>query len=303
LEREGKALIENRPRQSLLSWLWELVTDDARSSVLYRMTRSWMAVPLKVRDSVLGVLRVDHAEPDHFDAERARLLTAVANQTALALRHAQLQAREREIAVLAERNRIARDLHDAVSQTLFAANVLAGTLGRNTADEAIQAQAATLEKLNQGALAEMRLLLFELRPEAFEGVRMAELLGHAIDAFECRSDTQVHALLDAADPLPAPTRIHLYRIAQEALSNVARHSAAAQVWLAWTVDAGGGAVSARLRIADDGAGFDTTQTPAGHFGLQNMQSRCAEIGAAWQLKSAPGQGTEIIIDLRLQSPS
>jgi signal transduction histidine kinase len=299
MERDGKALIENRPRQSLLSWLWELVTDDARSSVLYRMTRSWMAVPLKVRDSVLGVLRVDHAEPDHFDAERARLLTAVANQTALALRHAQLQAREREIAVLAERNRIARDLHDAVSQTLFAANVLAGTLSRNTEDASIRAQAATLERLNQGALAEMRLLLFELRPEAFEGVCMAELLGHAIDAFECRSDITVETAVDAADPLPAAKRIHCHRIAQEALSNVARHSGATHVWVGWKVDAGVNGY-ARLRIADDGTGFDAAQTAAGHFGLLNMQSRCAEIGAGWQLNTGPGQGTEIVIDIPLQ---
>ena len=118
IERDGQAIVENRPQQGLFAWLWAMVTDDARTSALYRSTRSWMAVPLAVRERVLGVLRVDHAEPDHFDAERARLLSAVASQTALALRHAHLAERERDNAVAAERNRIARDLHD-VSRRRF----------------------------------------------------------------------------------------------------------------------------------------------------------------------------------------
>ena len=113
--------------------------------------------PLKSRETVLGVLRVDHQEPDFFDAERVRLLMAVGSQTGLAMRHAQLLSQQKDQAALwPERNRIARDLHDAVSQTLFAANVIAGTLGRLAGREegpnaqALKEQAASLERLNKG---------------------------------------------------------------------------------------------------------------------------------------------------------
>jgi GAF domain-containing protein len=121
IETEGMAIVENRPKQGLLSWLWAMVTDDARTSALYRNTKAWMAVPLKVQQQVFGVLRVDHDQPDYFDPERARLLSAVAGQTALALSHAHSLTLQRDAAVVNERSRIARELHDAVSQTLFAA--------------------------------------------------------------------------------------------------------------------------------------------------------------------------------------
>lgn len=299
IERERQPLIENRARQGLLSWLWSKVTDDARSSELYRASRSWMAVPLRYREDVLGVMRVDHEEEDHFDAERARLLKAVSSQTALAMRHARLQEQEREVAVMAERNRIARDLHDAVSQTLFAANVLAGTLARSAAREpppsaaTVAAQAESLERLNRGALAEMRLLMFELRPDALQQTPMAELLKHAIEAVVCRGDIEVDSVLAADDALTPDLRIQLYRIAQEALSNVARHSAARHCEVRWEVH---GARQVVLRIRDDGAGFDPDLAHPGHFGLENMRSRALEIGARLSLTSAPGQGTLLQVE-------
>lgn len=301
IEREGQPIVENRVRQSLLSWLWSWLSDDARTSGLYRGTRAWMAVPLKSRETVMGVLRVDHQEPDFFDAERVRLLTAVGSQTGLAMRHAQLLSQQKDQAVVAERNRIARDLHDAVSQTLFAANVIAGTLGRLARREegpnaaALQEQAAALERLNKGALSEMRLLMYELRPDALQHLPLAELLQYAIDALACRGTIEVSQRLSREDRLPSKARIHLYRIAQEALSNIARHSGASHAVVEWIVsDSGRGG---RLRIADDGHGFDPADAPPGHFGLGNMAERAAEIGAAWTLTSGPDEGTEIRLEL------
>ena len=296
IERERRALIENRARQSLFSWLWSKVTDDARSSELYRASRSWMAVPLRYQDAVLGVMRVDHREPDYFDAEKARLLTAVSSQTALALRHAQLQEQQREVAVAAERNRIARELHDAVSQTLFAANVLAGTLARSAERETplsaqeVAAKAQVLERLNRGALAEMRLLMFELRPDALPRTPLAELLRHAVEALSCRGDIEVDARLADGDQLPPAVRVQLYRIAQEALSNVARHSGASQCQIEWTASGPG---EASLSITDNGAGFDVDAPRPGHFGLENMRSRAHEIGATLTIHSTPGQGSKV----------
>ncbi|MEX8494866.1 histidine kinase [Sphaerotilus sp.] len=303
IEREGAAIVENRVRQSLLSWLWSWLSDDARTSGLYRGTKAWMAVPLKSRESVMGVLRVDHQEPDFFDAERVRLLTAVGSQTGLAMRHAQLLAQQKDQAVVAERNRIARDLHDAVSQTLFAANVIAGTLGRlasrlaggDAGAAALQQQAEALERLNKGALSEMRLLMFELRPDALEHLPLAELLQYAIDALASRGTIEVSHRLAHEDRLPGTSRIHIYRIAQEALSNIGRHSGARHAVIEWIVPEHG--TGGRLRIADDGHGFDPGASPPGHFGLSNMAERAAEIGATWNITSGPDEGTEIRLEL------
>lgn len=303
IEREGHPIVENRVRQSLLSWLWSWLADDARTSGLYRSTKAWMAVPLKSREAVMGVLRVDHDEPDYFDDERVRLLTAVGSQTGLAMRHAQLLAQQKEMAVVAERNRIARDLHDAVSQTLFAANVIAGTLSRLAAREdspalaTVREQAAALERLNKGALAEMRLLMFELRPDALQNTPLADLLLHAVEALACRGEIAIEPRLAREDRLPRATRTHIYRIAQEALSNIARHSGATHAVVEWTVTPDG--TGGRLRIADDGRGFDPAVPHPGHFGLGNMAERAAEIGATWTIETGPDEGTE----LRLVLPS
>ena len=298
IEQSRVPLIDNNARQSLFSWLWEKVTDDASTSRLYRSTRAWMGLPLRFRDEVLGVMRVDHQEPGYFDAERARLLGAVCSQTALAMHHARLLVQERELAVVAERNRIARDLHDAVSQTLFASNVIAGTLAQQAAkgvalDPArLQAQAASLERLNRGALAEMRMLLFELRPDALEHQPLADLLRHPIESLSCRGDMQVLADLAPSDSLAPAARVHLYRIAQEALSNIGRHSGASRVQVSWLPAAPGGAL---LSITDNGQGFDPSQAHPGHFGLDNMRSRAADINATLILTSQPGQGCEISV--------
>lgn len=300
IEREREAIVDNRARQSLLSWLWSKIVDDAQTSALYRTTRSWAALPMKFRDAVLGVLRVDHHEDDYFDAERLRLLTAVASQAALAMRHARLQAQEREMAVIAERNRIARDLHDAVSQTLFAANLMAGTMAKLLRQDtpidaaALATKAAALERLNRGALAEMRLLMFELRPDAIEQTKIPELLHQVTEAIACRGEIAVRERLARDDALAAPVRVHLYRIAQEALSNVVRHSGARSVDVEWRFDAGAGSA---LRIADDGKGFDPDEARPGHFGLGNMRARAAEIGASFTLTSRPGAGTELLVQL------
>ncbi|HEX5355247.1 MAG TPA: GAF domain-containing sensor histidine kinase [Aquabacterium sp.] len=300
IERERQPLIENDVQHSFWSWLLDRVTDDARTSALYRHSRSWMALPLQFRDCVLGVMRVDHEVPGYFDDERIRLLTAVGSQTALAMRHAQLAEQSRDMAVMAERNRIARDLHDAVSQTLFAANVVAGTLTRSLqamADPDAQAQAAqarSLQRLTQGALAEMRLLMLELRPDALHGMSLGELLKQALDALVGRSDILVTTRIAPTDGLSEATRMQLYRIAQEALSNVARHSGASELAVRWVVR---GPDRALLCIHDNGAGFDPAVPKPGHFGLENMQTRARDIGAALTLESAPGQGTELCVQI------
>jgi len=293
IELERQTIVENQPRTSLLSWLWTLIVDDSTDSTLHRQTRSWIALPLLSRHEVIGVLRVDHHEAGYFDVARTKLLAAVAGQTALALRHAQALTREREVAVQAERNRIARELHDAVSQTLFAANMIAGSMAR-TAVQGQAEQARTLERLNRAALAEMRLLMFELRPEALEHAALADLLQHRVDALVCRGDIEVTAALGRGEALPVDTKMHVYRIAQEALSNVSRHSGASSIRVEWRVEAGAGL---SLRVGDDGCGFNPGAHRPGHFGLTHMRERAAAIGAVLRIDSEPGRGCELVLNL------
>jgi signal transduction histidine kinase len=295
IERDGVPIIENRPKQGLLSWLWAMVTDDARTSALYRNTRAWMAVPLKVQQRVFGVLRVDHDQPDYFDPERSRLLAAVAGQTALAMSHAHALALQRDAAVVNERNRIARELHDAVSQTLFAANLLAGSLARapQASDETRQ-QVQVLERLNRSALAEMRMMLFELRPDALQTMRLPELLQQAVEALAGRGSISVDTQFEETAAVPPATRVQVYRVAQEALSNIGRHSGAHNAQVQWLVAQPG---QGRLRVVDDGAGFDTSADTPGHFGVANIRERAASLGGNLTLRSAPGEGTELILDV------
>lgn len=293
IELERQTIVENQPRTSLLSWLWTLIVDDSTDSTLHRQTRSWIALPLLSRHEVIGVLRVDHHEPGYFDAARSKLLAAVAGQTALALRHAQTLTREREVAVQAERNRIARELHDAVSQTLFAANMIAGSMAR-TAPPGFVEQARTLERLNRAALAEMRLLMFELRPDALEDAALADLLQHRVDALVCRGEIEVVASFGRGEALPVDIKMHVYRIAQEALANVSRHSGARSVRIEWRVE-GGSAPS--LHVVDDGCGFDPGADRPGHFGLLTMKERAAAIGAVLRVESGPGRGCALVLSL------
>ena len=294
IEQEHKPVVVNRIRRNVLAWLWSQLLDDAGTSKLYKASRSWMAVPLQTHDQMLGIMRVDHEQPDFFDAERERLLNAIGDQAGLALHHAQLQTQARQFAVMTERTRIARDLHDAVSQTLFAANVLVGTLRKtvHSNPSLAQTQLIELQRLNKGALAEMRLMMFELRPDTTEKADVGELLRQAVDAVSSRTGIPVVVYTDSGTALPAAIKMQLYRIAQEALSNMARHSGATQLTLEFhCVDA----TRCLLRIADNGCGFDPAQERPGHFGLGNMRERALEIGADFSIHSQPAEGTDITV--------
>ncbi len=202
-----------------------------------------------------------------------------------------LEAKEDQLerAVENERGRIARELHDAVTQTLFTASLIADTLPRiweRDVDEGAR-RLEELRGLTRGALAEMRTLLFELRPAALEGADLRELLRQLSEAFRARARVPVD--LDFSGgyrPLPPDVQLVFYRAAQEALNNCFKHARAArvQVTLAY-------ADVITLAICDDGRGFDAGAVGADHFGLAIMRERAGVVGAALTVDSAPQQGT------------
>lgn len=209
-----------------------------------------------------------------------------------------LYQQSQEMAALEERQRIARDLHDAVNQTLFSASMMAETL-LVTADanpEKIKPGLQRIYQLTQGALAEMRTLLFELRPDALMHAELSSLLPYLVDSVVARTKARVEFDYDGEIALPPDVKVAFYRIAQEALNNIVKHAQATEI----AIGVYQMATEVVMRIADDGIGFDAAQLPPGHFGLGIMQERAQMIEAALEIETAPEQGTTIVLHWKLQ---
>jgi signal transduction histidine kinase len=194
-------------------------------------------------------------------------------------------------AVAEERSRIASDLHDSVTQMLFSTSAIADALPEvwERYPEEARRGLADLRQLTTGALAEMRALLLELRPAALLEKRLDELLVQLADATVGRTRIPVNAEVNCDRPLPDDVQIGLYRVAQEALNNVIKHSQAQKATLALSGDA----ERVILTISDDGQGFAAESVDPGRLGLKIMQERVREIGGNLNVQSTPGKGTTI----------
>jgi two-component system, chemotaxis family, CheB/CheR fusion protein len=207
-----------------------------------------------------------------------------------AIREVEIGAAEQD-----ERNRLARELHDSATQALFAATLKAESLAES--DEPLSARAAEtlgeLQRLSRGALAQMRELLLELRGEPLEQIPIKQLLRHLVEAMEGRVGTVCEFTVSGETALPPLLHVAIYRIAQEALSNVSRHAAASCAWVALEMEPG----RVRLRVEDDGRGFDPGLTvDPSHLGLRSMRERAEEADAAFSVGARPGGGTVITLD-------
>ncbi len=258
---------------------------------IFAYARSLLLVPLIVRERLIGIVRID-SDQTHFYSERdAQLALAFANQAAAAIENARLYDHARDLATIEERQRLARDLHDAVTQTLFSASLIAEALPDAWRQSPAKAQRGVEElgRLTRGALAEMRTLLLELRPAALAEKPLGELLGALCTAVMSRTRIPI-ALTVAGDALLAPAvQIAFYRVTQEALNNIAKHALASQVTITGRCDPD----QVELRITDDGRGFDPSAVAPGSLGLGIMRERAASIGATLRVESRPGAGTEL----------
>jgi PAS domain S-box-containing protein len=197
-------------------------------------------------------------------------------------------------AVAAERNRLARDLHDAVTQTLFSASLLAEVLPEIMAMDETEGKKrlAELRQLTRGALAEMRTLLFELRPNALIDIPLPDLLRQLAEATIGRARLPVEFSASGEARLPADVQVALYRMVQEALNNVVKYARAHQAAINLRL----GPDAVRITVVDDGVGFDPDNIPSGHFGLKIMRERAEAVGARVSIYSEPGQGTQITLN-------
>jgi signal transduction histidine kinase len=266
--------------------------------------RSFMHLPIQIEGRTFGVFNVSFARSHAFGPDERRLFPTLVQRAALAIENARLYEQAQDLAALQERQRLARDLHDAVTQTLFSTSLIAEAVPHIWAQDPEDGR-RLLEQVRQGtrsALAEMRTLLFELRPTGLADADLGDLLRQLGEAVAARSGISVHVDVAGESELPPEVHVALYRIAQEALNNVARHAGAGHAWVRFSSSpprAGGNAIPmaqggpVTLSIRDDGAGFDPDNVPPDHLGLGIMRERAEEVGATLTVESEPGRGTEI----------
>ncbi len=256
-----------------------------------RSIHAWVWTPLVVNDRLIGGLSLADSIANRYTGNQTELLTTIANQAAIAIENARLYAEGRELAALQERQRLARELHDSVTQQLFSASLIAEVLpqlyqqdqteGREYLDD--------VRRLTRGALAEMRALLMELRPAALHEAALLDLVRQLTDAFTGRTRVPVEIELTGEPMPPVDVKIAVYRITQEALNNVAKHAKAQHVRVSLRADDR----SLGLQITDDGRGFERAHARPDRLGLTIMHERAQSIGAAITIESEVSRGTTI----------
>jgi len=269
-----------------------------------RYRTSHLAAPLMIGDQTVGALCVGTQAARVFSAEEREVLSGLANLSAIAVENARLQERVQSLAVLEERERIAREIHDSVGQVLGYVNTKAQAAkvlldaGRTT--EA-QAQLAQLEQAAREVYADLREAILGLRTETGPDRRLIPVLHEYVRRFSELSGVRAE-LVAEGDParyvFSPTTELHLMRIIQEALTNVRKHAMADHAWVGLVERDGVLTVSVR----DDGLGFDPERLQSGEwprFGLQTMRERAEAIGGTFAIQSGGGSGTEVVVRLSL----
>ena len=299
-------------REGILGWIAAtgeplLVNDVSRETRYYPTptlprTRSELGVPIKARGQVVGTLDVQSTELNAFDQDDLTTLQTMADQIGVAIENARLYEQAQRSAVLEERGRLARELHDSVTQSLYSVTLFAEAARRLAAAKELERTESYLQQLGetaQQALKEMRLLVYELRPSRLEEEGLVGALRERLSTVEQRAGVEARLLVEGMEGLNLPKAVEegLYRIAQEALNNALKHAKASSVTVRIRpIEAD----VVELEIADDGKGFDPEAVgDQGGMGLVNMRERAERLGGTLQIISAPGEGTRVRVRVGL----
>jgi PAS domain S-box-containing protein len=249
------------------------------------------SLPLLYRDRALGAIFFCFLPEQEPDEDEKVFLRAIADQVAVAVENARLLAQARGKATLEERQRLARELHDSVSQALYGIALGAKT-ARTLLDKNPDQVADPLDyvlSLAEAGLAEMRALIFELRPESLETEGLVAALEKQAAALKARHEIEVQAILCHEPEASLGAKETVYRIAQEALHNTVKHARATGVEIKMECDP----ERITLDISDDGVGFDAQGDFPGHLGLRSMRERALRLNGTLEVQTAPGRGTRI----------
>jgi signal transduction histidine kinase len=262
--------------------------------------RAFLGVPIRDRDEILGAIFVANKSGGFTEADE-ELLAVLAAHAAIALTHARLYARGRELTIAEERGRIAHDLHDAVAQRLFGLRLTVGAveklLDRDPA--AARARLAEVAVLAREATEELQAAVLELRPASLEEDGLPVTLRKQVEvldrAYRTGAGPRIEYAEQAPPELPPAQEAVVLRVAQEALHNAVRHAGARTVRVTLT----GTGAGVRLEVSDDGTGFDTGAVLAagGSLGLRSMLERACSVRGTTTVDSAPGSGTTVRLEV------
>jgi signal transduction histidine kinase len=259
---------------------------------------SFLGVPIVSRSGIIGAFYLTEKEgAADFELADQQLIVMLAAHAAIAIENARLYERSRELSVVDERNRLARELHDAVSQKLFGLVLSAETVSaliESDPDEA-QTQLLRLQGLAREAMEEMRSLIFELRPAALESEGLAPTLRKHVDVLRRVYRTEIDLRIAGSPRLAPGADAEVLRIAQEALQNALRHAQAQRI----EVSLGAANGHVQLTVADDGIGFDPAapNLRSRRLGLTSMEERARAVGGRLEITSEPGAGTRVELEV------
>lgn len=258
----------------------------------------YAGIPIMVRGDMRGVFSLFGSEKDIFGADEMALLASIADHIGIGIENSFLWEQSRESAALEERNRLARNLHDSVTQQLYSLTLMAGTtkklLERDPDLETVKKSVARLGETAHQALKEMRLLLYELRPAVLDSEGLASALQHRIGTVEERLGVRVDLQAKDLPELPSDLEDALYHIALEALNNIIKHSGSTTAIIRFTREDG----MIAMEISDNGKGFDTNRPHIG-LGLRNMRERGQMLGGEVEIDSTSGKGTLVRIKVKV----
>jgi signal transduction histidine kinase len=275
----------------------DLASDDATG--LSSSAGCGIYTVLPARGAVIGLLAIEHRVPNHFSRRDIEMVNGFVEPVALAIDNARWFSRLRTVGADEERTRIARDLHDRIGQSLaYLAFELDRIVSRDAKGDTVSAALMQLRTDVRGVIGEVRDTLYDLRTDVSESTDIAETVEGFVQRLRDRTAIQFTIYADRGPRLPILQEREMWRIAQEALVNVERHSKARNVEIHWHCDGR----SASLEVVDDGEGFP--QGRAGRldsYGMIGMRERASSIGATLDVQSALGRGTKVRCVLRAPS--
>ena len=259
---------------------------------------SFLGVPVVSRGKVIAAFYLaDKVAATEFSQADQETIEMLAAHAAVAIENARLYERSRELSVIEERNRLARDLHDSVTQTLFSMSLTAEAVaaGIDRDPEAAKEQLESLRDLARAALREMRSLIFELRPAELEADGLAPTLQKHVDALRRITRREIELREDGYERQPPAVEKELFRIAQEALNNAIKHSKASRIEIELALRNG----RLKLIVSDNGIGFDPTdpQIRTRRLGITSMEERTEQLGGELRIESTAGRGTSVELEL------
>jgi len=261
-------------------------------------TRSELTVPIIIREQIVGVLDVQSDRLNSFSEVDVELMQALANQAGVAIQNARLYERARHVAVMEERQRLARELHDSVTQSLYGVSLYAQAAEGQFAQGDMEKVARYLQDIKNTALdslADMRLLIHELRPPLLEKEGLVRTLQSRLYAVENRAGIKTELSTNLAARLPLSMEEDLFRIATEALNNALKHARPGRIRLGLMLDQG----ALSMEVVDDGIGF-APESAAGGLGLVTMKERALAHGWQFAVQSAPGEGTRVWVRAEME---